>query len=160
MANQIIGSIIAIGQLQNLTTKSGNSFLKRDLVISVQRFDPHTGQPLSDYENTPKFSFIGDRCKELDRFQVGQTVVVSFDLFGRSYETANKEIDYITEARPYKIELYQRGTQYNQQQQSPQQIPQSTHQSVSQLPPETTPHVAQTTQQPAPQQQGFKDPFN
>lgn len=160
MANQVIGSIISIGQTQSLTAKNGNSFQKRDVVINVQRFDPYTGQPTNDWENTPKLSFMGDKCRELDRFQVGQMVAISFDLQGRKYETANKEIDIITEARPYKIELYgQRGVQQSAQQPAPapsQANPQQYAQTVQPAPRPQQPSQQQYYPQ---QQQGFQDPF-
>ena len=71
-ANQIIGQIASIGPVQSLMAKNGNAFQKRDLVINVRRFDPNTGEPVTDWENTPKLSFMGDKCRDLDRFQVGQ----------------------------------------------------------------------------------------
>ncbi len=156
MANQVIGTIVSIGQTQSLTAKSGNAFQKRDVVISVRRFDPNTGEPVTDWENTPKLSFMGDRCRDLDRFQVGQSVIIYFDLQGRKYENANKEIDIITEARPYKIEPYG-------QRQSQQPMP-----SAQPAPANPYPQHPQTAQapQPAPQpqqyvqpQQGYQDPF-
>ena len=160
MANQVIGKIVSIGQPQNLTSKTGSAFQKRDVVINVQRYDPYTGLPATDWENTPKLSFIGEKCRELDRFQVGQMVVISFDLQGRKYETANKEIDIITEARPYKIELYaQRGAQ-----QTAQQPAAAPTQAYAQQPAQSVQSASQP-QQPAQQQyysqpqQGFQDPF-
>ncbi len=157
MANQVIGTIVSIGPTQSLTARSGNAFQKRDVVISVRRYDPNTGEPLTDWENTPKLSFMGERCRDLDRFQVGQSVIISFDLQGRKYENANKEIDIITEARPYKIELYG---------QRPAQQPMPTAQAAPANPyPQQQPQTAQA-HQPAPQQQqyvqpqqGFQDPF-
>lgn len=161
MANQVIGSIVSIGQTQSLTAKNGNAFQKRDVVINVQRFDPYTGQPTTDWENTPKLSFMGDKCRELDRFQVGQMVVISFDLQGRKYETANKEIDIITEARPYKIELYgQRGVQQSAPQ--PAQAPSPANpQQPAPVAQQVQPAPQQPAQQPyyPQQQQGFQDPF-
>lgn len=156
-ANQVIGTIVSIGKTQDLVAKNGNAFQKRDLVISVRRFDPNTGEPVTDWENTPKFSFMGERCRDLDRFQEGQVVVVSFDLQGRKYENANKEIDIITEARPYRIELYgQRGVQQSVQQATPQSAP-----AYSQQPAQPVAQPQQVAQQPYyPQQpQGFQDPF-
>lgn len=156
MANQVIGTIVSIGQTQSLMAKNGNAFQKRDVVISVRRFDPNTGEPVTDWENTPKLSFMGERCRDLDRFQVGQVVIIYFDLQGRKYENSNKEIDIITEARPYKIEAYG---------QRPAQQPMPSAQ-----PAPANPYPQQQTQpaqasQPAPQQQyvqsqqGFQDPF-
>lgn len=150
MANTIIGQIASIGPTQSLMAKNGNAFQKRDLVINVRRFDPNTGEPVTDWENTPKLSFIGDKCRDLDRFQVGQMVVISFDLQGRKYTTANNETDIITEARPYKIELYgQRPSQSATQPMAasaPTQAP-------------TYPQQAQTQPQYPQQPTGFNNPF-
>ena len=155
MANTIIGQIASIGPTQSLVAKnSGNSFQKRDIVINVRRFDPNTGEPVTDWENTPKLSFMGDKCRDLDRFQVGQMVVISFDLQGRKYTTANGETDIITEARPYKIEAY--GQRPAQPAPQPMAVP------AQQVPtyPQQAP-VAQGQAQPQyhQQQQGFQDPF-
>lgn len=159
MANQVIGSIVSIGQTQSLTAKNGNAFQKRDLVISIRRFDPNTGEPVTDWENTPKFSFIGDKCRDLDRFQVGQMVVVSFDLNGRQYQNASGVVDIITEARPYKIELYgQRPAQSAPQQQAPSAAPAYPQTAQPAQPTAQPTYPAQQPQYPQ-QPQGFQDPF-
>lgn len=155
MANTIIGQIASIGPTQSLMAKNGNAFQKRDLVINVRRFDPNTGEPVTDWENTPKLSFMGDKCRDLDRFQVGQMVVISFDLQGRKYTNANNETDIITEARPYKIELYgQRTSQPTVQQMTAQTQPQAPTY------PQSAPMSQAQAQPQYPQQpQGFHDPF-
>lgn len=107
MANQIIGTIVSIGAPQTLTSNGGVSFTKRDLVVSVQRFDPNTGQPYSDQSNTPQITFMNQKGAELDRFQVGQLVVVYFDLSGRQYIDRDKNVRYINDIRGYRIEPYQ-----------------------------------------------------
>lgn len=150
MANTIIGAIASIGPTQSLMAKNGNAFQKRDLVINVRRFDPNTGEPVTDWENTPKLSFIGDKCRDLDRFQVGQMVVISFDLQGRKYTTANGETDIITEARPYKIEAY------GQRPSQPATQPMAAS-APAQAP--TYPQQAQTQPQYPQQPTGFNNPF-
>lgn len=153
MANQVIGQIVSIGQTQSLTAKNGNAFQKRDLVISVRRFDPNTGEPVTDWENTPKFSFMGDKCRDLDRFQVGQMVTVSFDLQGRQYQNASGVTDIITEARPYRIELYGQRTA---QQSAPQPTPEPAYpQQCAPAPAQSQPQQQYFPNQP----QGFQDPF-
>lgn len=155
MANTIIGQIASIGPTQSLMAKNGNAFQKRDLIINVRRFDPNTGEPVTDWENTPKLSFIGDKCSDLDRFQVGQMVIISFDLQGRKYTNANNETDIITEARPYKIEAYgQRASQPAPQQMTAQTQPQAPTY------PQSAPMSQAQAQPQYPQQpQGFQDPF-
>lgn len=150
MANTIIGAIASIGPTQSLMAKNGNAFQKRDLVINVRRFDPNTGEPVTDWENTPKLSFMGDKCRDLDRFQVGQMVVISFDLQGRKYTNANNETDIITEARPYKIELY------GQRPSQPATQPMAAS-APTQAP--TYPQQAQTQPQYPQQPTGFNNPF-
>ena len=155
MANTIIGQIASIGPTQSLMAKNGNAFQKRDLVINVRRFDPNTGEPVTDWENTPKLSFMGDKCRDLDRFQVGQMVVISFDLQGRKYTNANNETDIITEARPYKIEAYGQRPSQPASQQMPTAAP-------AQAPtyPQSAPMSQAQAQPQYPQQpQGFQDPF-
>lgn len=155
MANTIIGSIASIGPTQSLMAKNGNAFQKRDLVINVRRFDPNTGEPVTDWENTPKLSFMGDKCRDLDRFQVGQMVVISFDLQGRKYTNANNETDIITEARPYKIEAYGQRPSQPASQQMPTAAPANAPTYPQSAPMSQAQAQPQYTQQP----QGFQDPF-
>lgn len=116
MANTIIGTIQWIGATQTLSTKSGNNFTKRDLVLAVRRFDPNTGEPITDNDNTPLFTFTGERCRELDNYQQGQMVVVSFDLLGRKYTDAQGQTKLFNDVRGYKIEPYGRAVMQVQQQ--------------------------------------------
>lgn len=155
MANTIIGQIASIGPTQSLMAKNGNAFQKRDLVINVRRFNPNTGEPVTDWENTPKLSFIGDKCSDLDRFQVGQMVIISFDLQGRKYTNANNETDIITEARPYKIEAY--GQRVSQP--APKQMTAQTQPQAPTYPQSAPMSQAQTQPQYPQQPQGFQDPF-
>lgn len=154
-ANQIVGQITTIGPTQNLTAKSGNPYQIRELVISVRRYDPNTGEPVTDWENTPKFNFFGDKCRELDRFQIGQMVTISFDLNGRKFMNADGVEDIITEARPYRIELY---GQRQQQVQQPVATPAPSYPQYPQQPIQGSP-APMPQYPPQPQQQGYVDPF-
>lgn len=161
MANVIVGSILAIGQLQNLTSKSGNAFKRRELTISVRRFDPNTGEPVIDNENTPQFVFMGDRCDDLNRFQPGQMVTISFDVQGRKYVGQDGIEKIITDIRPYKIEPYQPRTYSSPAQPS---APAPTPQPQVQAQPQTTNpmfHQAAKPQATAPGfgGQGYNPPF-
>lgn len=104
MAYKISGRVITVGPTQTLAAKSGNSYTKRDLLITVRKFDPYTGYPSDDKDNTPKFSFFGQQCQQLDNINPGDIVVVHFDISGRSYEKDGKT-EYFTEVRPFKVEL-------------------------------------------------------
>lgn len=150
MANFIIGQILVIGDTQNLTSQNtGNTFTKRSLIISVRRFDPNTGEPVNDYENTPEFSFIGDRCRDLDQFKVGQNVAVYFDIIGRKYTPQGGTEKIINDIRPYKIELYGRAAG-----EQPQPAP------APQPNPQPQPGMQAAPQYATQQQASQPDPFN
>ena len=104
MAYKITGRVTMVGPTQTLSAKSGNSYTKRDLIMTVRKFDPYTGYPSEDKDNTPKFSFFGQQRQQLDNIKVGDIVVVHFDISGRSYEKDGKT-EYFTEVRPFKVEL-------------------------------------------------------
>ncbi len=108
MANFITGAIVSISETRNLVSRSGNAYKLRELVISIRKYDPNTGEPVTDKENTPQFVFMGDKCDDLDKFQIGQMVNVYFDLQGRTYTDQSGISKIINEVRPYKIEPYQR----------------------------------------------------
>lgn len=108
MANFITGAIVSISETRNLVSRSGNAYKLRELVISIRKYDPNTGEPVTDKENTPQFVFMGDKCDDLDKFQIGQMVNVYFDLQGRTYTDQSGISKIINKVRPYKIEPYQR----------------------------------------------------
>lgn len=143
MAYKISGRVITVGPTQTLPAKSGNTYTKRDLIMTVRKFDPYTGYPSDDKDNTPKFSFFGQQCQQLDNIKVGDIVVVHFDVSGRSYEKDVKT-EYFTEVRPFKVEVSS-GTnnqvppqpyipQAQQQYQAPSQDPQQYQPAYPQTP--------------------------
>lgn len=116
MANQITGKILYIYPPQQVQGKNGE-ITKRPIVIDCTRFDPYTGE--RGFENTPMLEFIGDRCAELDKFQPGQVVTISFDVQGSRFRNKEGLEQIFTRVQPYKIELRQL-----RQQPSGQPIPQ------------------------------------
>lgn len=118
MANTITGKIAYIGPIQQIPSKNGgNPFVKREIVIDSTRFDPYTGER-DKFENFPLFEFSGDKCSDLDNFQVNDVVTVSFDIQGRKWIDAEGKTKYINSIRGYKIEARQVG------QRTPQPAPQ------------------------------------
>ena len=112
MANQITGKILYIYPTQQIPSKDGSkTYSKRGIVIDATRFDPYTGE--RGYENTPLLEFGGERCSELDKFQVGQIVTISFDVQGSRYRNRDGIEQIFTRVQPYRIEA--------RQAQSPQQ---------------------------------------
>jgi len=123
MANQLTGKILYIYPSQQIPSKDGSkTIVKRGVVIDCTRFDPYTGE--RGFENTPMLEFIGDRCAELDKYQVGQIVTISFDVQGTRYRNKDGVEQIFTRVQPYRIELR------TQQPTTPiqQQAPQSTYQ--------------------------------
>lgn len=122
MAYKITGRVLHVSTPQSFTSKSGNQFVKRDIVIMVRRFDPNTGEPSFDEYNTPKFSFMNEKCQQLDQIKEGTIVTISFDVRGRTYEKDGKT-EYLTDLNPFSIipdkfqqEVYQHmGYSQNQQ---------------------------------------------
>ena len=90
MANQITGRIIEIGQTVQIPSKNGgSSFTKREFILDATTYDPYTGER-SEYENVIPLEFSGDKCAELDRFNQGDVVTVSFVLQGRSWTNSRR----------------------------------------------------------------------
>jgi hypothetical protein len=113
MATTITGKILSISPTVSLTTKSGNPFTKRELVLDCTRFDPYTGER-SQFENTPMIEFIQDKCALLDGLKIGQVVTVNYDLQGMKVTNAEGRERYINSVRGFKVEL--RGHQPQPQQ--------------------------------------------
>lgn len=101
MAFTITGKIQEIGTIENIPYKD-KVFQKRTLVLNASRYNSITGE---QYENYPKFEMSGSHVNELDTFQVGQLVTVSFALSGRRYEK-NGEVNYYTNIQAFKVEPY------------------------------------------------------
>lgn len=118
MANQITGKIKSIGQTQSLSSKNGNTFYKREIVLDTTRFDPYTGER-SEIENYPMFEFSGEKCKDLDGFKVGQVATISFDLQGSFYKGDDGKEKNFTRVRGYRIEARRQQVQEPQVQQPP-----------------------------------------
>lgn len=104
MANQITGRIIEIGQIVQIPSKTGGiSFTKREFILDATTYDPYTGER-NEYENIIPLEFSGDKCAELDRFNQGDVVTISFVLQGRSWTNQDGELKRMASIRCYKIE--------------------------------------------------------
>ena len=124
MANQITGKVLHIYPAETITGKSGNGITKRAILIDCTRFDPYTGE--RGFENTPLLEFIGEKCNELNNFQPGQVVTITFDIQGTKYINKDGVENIFTRVQPYKIELKQIRQQpvqpqYQQPAQQPEQ---------------------------------------
>lgn len=125
MPNQITGRLLAIGQTVQISTKSGNQFNKREFLLDATTFDPYTGER-SQYENILPLEVSEDKCSDLDRFQVGDVVTVSFALQGRQWQTQDGELKRMTSIRCYKLEKRSSSTQAEVRHSTPQPAPPQT----------------------------------
>lgn len=122
--------MFSIGQTQSIQTKSGNPFTKREIVLDASKYDMYTGE--KGFENYPMFEFTGEKCKDLDGYQVGQVVTISFDLQGGFYDDKDGVKKNITKVRGYKIEARTSVQAQPQQQVQPQAAPQPQYQAAPQ----------------------------
>ena len=109
MANQLSGRIFHIGQTVQMTSKSGNTFTKRELVLDTTRYDSYTGER-SPYDNYALLEFSNDNVSQLDDLSVGQVVTVDFTVEGRkAQDKQTGEIRYFNSLRGYKVTVRQKG---------------------------------------------------
>lgn len=110
MAFQISGIIQHIGNTESIPYQD-KVFKKRELVLDCSYRNQFTGQ--IDRANYPKFEFTGNHVDDLNGFNMGDIVTVSFSLNGSRSEK-DGQVRYFTNVQGYKIEKYQ--SRYNQQQ--------------------------------------------
>lgn len=110
MAFQISGIIQHIGNTESIPYQD-KVFKKRELVLDCSYRNQFTGQ--IERANYPKFEFTGNHVDDLNGFNMGDIVTVSFSLNGSRSEK-DGQVRYFTNVHGYKIEKYQ--SRYNQQQ--------------------------------------------
>ena len=110
MAFQISGIIQHIGNTESIPYQ-GKVFKKRELVLDCSYRNQFTGQ--IERTNYPKFEFTSNHVDDLNDFNIGDIVMVSFSLNGSRSEK-DGQVRYFTNVQGYKIEKYQ--SRYNQQQ--------------------------------------------
>lgn len=115
MANTIIGRIYRITPTENIATKKGTTFMKRQLIIDASRYDPYTGE--KKFDNFPAFEVGGEElCRLLEEYRIDDLVTVSFDLNGRKFlDEQSQQTKYFTTVRAYKVERVQNGPVSQQQ---------------------------------------------
>lgn len=141
MANQIIGKVIAVSNVETIPSKTPGKqpMVKRKLFIDCTRHDPYTGEP--GYENTPLLEFGGKALEKLETL-IGQglkkddIVTIPFVVEGRKYTDNQGKQQVFTAVRPYDIELYRAG-------QTAQQAPATAAPAPTQAAPQPAPAPAQ-----------------
>lgn len=110
MALQISGIIQHIGNTESIPYQD-KVFKKRELVLDCSYRNQFTGQ--IERANYPKFEFTSNHVDDLNDFNIGDIVTVSFSLNGSRSEK-DGQVRYFTNVQGYRIEKYQ--SRYNQQQ--------------------------------------------
>lgn len=110
MAFQISGIIQHIGNTESIPYQD-KVFKNRELVLDCSYRNQFTGQ--IERANYPKFEFTSNHVDDLNDFNIGDIVTVSFSLNGSRSEK-DGQVRYFTNVQGYKIEKYQ--SRYNQQQ--------------------------------------------
>ena len=105
MANQLTGKIEVLGNTQQVASKNGEPFMKRDMVLAVMVYDRYTGEVTS--ENHPQFEFAGKNCSKLDGYKVGDVVTVSFTLQGVWYDKDGERRNF-TKVIGYDVQQYKK----------------------------------------------------
>ena len=150
MPNTIVGTILEIGATQQVPTKNGNAFQKRTLVLDASTYDQYTGDKR---DNFPSFTFMQKHCADLDAYQAGQRVAVSFIVSGNRYEK-DGQVRWFNNIVGYKIEPFA-PNQYDYNQQA-QQVP---HSSQSPSPYQPPTQRAQASQNVSNASQTEENPF-
>lgn len=145
MAFKISGIIRHIGNTESIPYQD-KVFKKRELVLDCSYRNQFTGQ--IERANYPKFEFTGNHVDDLNGFNIGDIVTVTFSLNGSRSEK-DGQVRYFTNVQGYKIEIYQ--YRYNQQQGGNQPV-----QAVNGDQPTTT----QGTGQMSAQQAAMESPRN
>lgn len=107
MANQITGKVIAVAQIETITSQeTGKQYQKRKLLIDCTRYDPYTGE--RGYENTPMLEFGGKGLEQLNQLvdaglKKGELVTIDFVVEGRNYKDQSGKTQNFTGVRPYAI---------------------------------------------------------
>lgn len=130
------GVVLAVGQPQQIESKSGKTYTKRTLYLDCTPHDGITGER-SQYENKLLFEFMESKTALLDNIKPGQVVTVSFDLQGTEITDQAGQTKHYIHVRPFGIEVRQMQQPQTPQQLAPQQAPQY-QQQAQQFPPQYT----------------------
>jgi hypothetical protein len=90
---KITGKLHKIYPLQQISDK----FAKQEFVLDIE----------DKYQPYIKFQATQQYTDQLNRFEVGQEVEVSFNLQGREWEDKNGQVKYFNSLNCWKIELAQ-----------------------------------------------------
>lgn len=89
-SGEILGVIYAIHPTDEITTKSGDLFKKRQFILLINGG--------SKYPAHIPFEVIKENCAKLDKFKVGDKVEVCYNIRGRIYDSkkTNREEAFLS----------------------------------------------------------------
>lgn len=96
---ELVGNLIVKEDEQAIT----GSFKKREFVIEV------ANERNADWNDYIKFQLTQDRCSQLDPFNLGEAVKVSFNIKGRKWEKDGK-VNYFSNLEAWRMEKAQANT--------------------------------------------------
>ena len=92
MGFQIGGRLHVIHEAKQITER----FRKREFVVEID--------DNSRYPQMVMFQLTGDRCEQLDGYQVGEEVKVEFSLRGREWNSPSGEVRYFNSLDVWSLE--------------------------------------------------------
>ena len=103
---EITGKLLEVSKIEQLLTKSGNTFEKRQIILDCSRIDDWTGDV---YKNVLCFEIAPSKVHDYDNMEslVGQTIKVKFALNARDIVNGMGEKKYFTTLRLIGIETSQ-----------------------------------------------------
>lgn len=96
---ELVGNLIVKDDEQPISA----SFKKREFVIEV------ANERNSDWNDFIKFQLTQDRCAQLDPFNLGEPIKVSFNIRGRKWEKDGK-VNYFSNLEAWRLEKVQAPT--------------------------------------------------
>ncbi|MCX5747202.1 MAG: DUF3127 domain-containing protein [Proteobacteria bacterium] len=96
MAFDTVGKLHVVNETKQVSER----FTKREFVVEV---------PDGKYPQFVLFQLTGDRCSQLDDFQVGDQVRVTFNLRGREWRSPQGETKYFNSLDVWKLEAARAG---------------------------------------------------
>ncbi|TLX74897.1 DUF3127 domain-containing protein [Labilibacter sediminis] len=93
---ELTGNLIVKDDEQSISA----SFKKREFVVEV------INERNSDWNDFIKFQLTQDRCSQLDPFNLGEPVKVSFNIRGRKWEKDGK-VNYFSNLEAWRLEKVQ-----------------------------------------------------
>ncbi len=96
MAMEVTGKLRAVFETKQVSER----FTKREFVLELAD---------GKYPQTVLFQLTGDRCGNLDQFQVGDEVRLEFNLRGREWKSPSGEVKYFNSLDVWRIEAARQG---------------------------------------------------